>query len=70
MFKKQFIDLAYYTFQNIYDTIKTIYLNEKYKNVFKCVKVFELNKKNLIYRINENAFKSTRRAFNQRFIDA
>ena len=52
MFKRQFIDFTYYAFQNIYDKIKTIYLNEEYKNVFKYVKTFELNKKkfDLSYR--------------------
>ena len=37
MFKKKFIDLTYYAFRNIYNKIKMIYLNEKYKNVFKYV---------------------------------
>ena len=70
MFKKKFIDFQYYAQNQIYDKIVKIYFDEKYENVFKCVKNFELIKRNLTNRINDEIFKSTRRVFNQRFIDA
>ena len=58
MFKRQLMNLDYFARERIYERVVKIYFNEEYENIFKCARVFQLNRKVLFNCINKNAFKS------------
>ena len=61
---------AYYASQNrMNETIEAIF-KEVFKKTANCARFYEVNRKTLSRRLHEKNSRSTRIAFNKRFIDA